>query len=171
MKEFYGLKGLSAESIYVREDFKQDSQPKKADAGSKSVYYLPPVTRELLESDHQGESVERGGDGFASARVLRDVDLAGVGMLKCVAAGIKVLERKAKTAPGEFEYRLVQVRAHPDDIAVHNEVICYVRVVRLQDGVDVMTRHVTSRAIDVSVQDFCNFLGGGLVSFNTLSPK
>lgn len=122
VKEFYGLKGLSAESIYVREDFKQDSQPKKADAGSKSVYYLPPVTRELLESDHQG-------------------------MLKCVAAGIKVLERKAKTAPGEFEYRLVQ------------------------DGVDVMTRHVTSRAIDVNVQDFCNFLGGGLVSFNTLSPK
>jgi hypothetical protein len=55
VKEFYGLKGLSAESIYVREDFKQDNQATKADTGSKSVYYLPPVTRELLESDNQGE--------------------------------------------------------------------------------------------------------------------
>lgn len=69
--------------------------------------------------------------------------------LKVVMAGIKVFERSQKGAfagGGECGYRLNQ------------------------DGVSVMAPHITKRKIKCSVQDFCNFLEGGLVSFTTLSP-
>ena len=41
----------------------------------------------------------------------------------------------------------------------------------MQDGVDVLARHMTTsdRIVPVSIQEFCNLLGGGLVSFQTLS--
>jgi hypothetical protein len=64
--------------------------------------------------------------------------------LKVVTAGIKVLERKSK-ANEEEEYRLVQ------------------------DGIDAILPHITTRKVMVTCQDFCNLMGGGLVSFATLS--
>lgn len=93
-------------------------------ANSKSVYYLPAVLREFLAGDVDNR-------------------------VKCVSAGVKVLERKDRVGKGEPEYRLVQ------------------------DGVEVMARHMAGgpRVIEVSAQDFCNLLGGGLVSFQTLSAR
>lgn len=43
----------------------------------------------------------------------------------------------------------------------------------MQDGVDVLARHMTAsdRVVSVSVQEFCNLLGGGLVYFQTLSAQ
>lgn len=65
--------------------------------------------------------------------------------LKVVAAGMKVLERKT-TASGGVEYRLVQ------------------------EGIHLMAPYLSGRKVNVTVQDFCNILGAGLVSFSTLSP-
>ena len=62
-------------------------------------------------------------------------------MLKIVSAGIKVLEKKVKNNSGEAEYRLVQ------------------------EGLHVLLPHITTRKIFVTIQDFSNLLGGGLVSF------
>jgi hypothetical protein len=70
--------------------------------------------------------------------------------LKIVSAGIKVFERCAKgtfAGGGECGYRL------------------------LQEGVDVIAPHLTKRKIAVPIQDMCNFIEGGLVSFSTLSPE
>ncbi|CAE7473089.1 NSUN2 [Symbiodinium microadriaticum] len=70
--------------------------------------------------------------------------------LKVVMAGIKVFERSQKGAfawGGECGYRLNQ------------------------DGVSVMAPHITKRKITCTVQDFCNFLEGGLISFTTLSKS
>jgi hypothetical protein len=61
--------------------------------------------------------------------------------LKIVTSGIKVLERKGKGGPED--YRLVQ------------------------EGLKVIVPHITSRKYSVSCQDFCNILGGGLVSLST----
>lgn len=66
--------------------------------------------------------------------------------LKIVAAGVKVLERK-KTGPTESEcdYRLVH------------------------EGIPYIVNHIEKRKLYVTCQDFCNLLGGGLVSCHTLS--
>jgi hypothetical protein len=66
--------------------------------------------------------------------------------LKVVAAGVKVLERK-KTGPAECDcdYRLVQ------------------------EGIPFIINSVDKRKLFVTCQDFCNLLGGGLVSCHTLS--
>ena len=69
--------------------------------------------------------------------------------LKIVTAGIKVLERmanKGKGAKADEDYRLVQ------------------------DGIQAIVPHITTRKIRVACQDFCNLLGGGLVSLSTLHP-
>lgn len=119
IKEFYGLCGMSPNALYIRDDF---SNQKGNGSNSKSIYYFPPVLREFMAGDMDDR-------------------------LKCVSAGVKVLERKPKVNRGECEYRL------------------------LQDGVDVMARHMANspRVITVSAQEFCNLLAGGLVSFTTLS--
>ena len=39
-----------------------------------------------------------------------------------------------------------------------------------QDGLSSIVPHITTRKVSVSVQDFCNLLGGGLVSLSTLHP-
>jgi hypothetical protein len=70
--------------------------------------------------------------------------------LKIVSAGIKVFERCAKgtfAGGGDCGYRL------------------------LQEGVDVIAPHLTKRKISVPIQDMCNFIEGGLVSFSTLSAE
>lgn len=70
--------------------------------------------------------------------------------LKIVSAGIKVFERCAKNTfagGGECGYRL------------------------LQEGIDVIAPYITKRIVQVPIQDFCNFVEGGLVSFSTLSPE
>ncbi len=66
--------------------------------------------------------------------------------LKVVTAGVKVFEKKVLRS-GDVDYRL------------------------LQDGIAFLEPHITKRKVSVSIQDFCNMLGGGLVSFSTLSPE
>jgi hypothetical protein len=63
--------------------------------------------------------------------------------LKLVALGVKVFERK--DGKGAAEYRL------------------------LQEGASALLPFITRRKVTVNIQDFCNLLGGGLVSFSTLS--
>ena len=41
----------------------------------------------------------------------------------------------------------------------------------LQEGIAYIAPHVSKRKVSVSIQDFCNILGGGLVSLSTLSPQ
>lgn len=65
--------------------------------------------------------------------------------LKIVCAGIKVFEKKVK-GDNDLEYRLVQ------------------------EGIHALVPFITTRKVFVTAQDFSNLLGGGLVSFNTLSP-
>lgn len=70
--------------------------------------------------------------------------------LKIVSAGIKVFERCTKgsfAGGGETGYRL------------------------LQEGIDVIAPFITKRKISVTIQDICNFIEGGLVSFSTLSRE
>eukprot|EP01038_Epipyxis_sp_PR26KG_P012391 gene12391-16619_t len=65
--------------------------------------------------------------------------------LKIVTAGVKMFERKINHN-GESEYRL------------------------LQDGIHIFAPHANRRKVYATIQDFCNILGGGLVSYTTLSP-
>jgi hypothetical protein len=65
--------------------------------------------------------------------------------VKIVCAGIKVFEKKV--VGEKIEYRPVQ------------------------DGVSVLQHHIKGRQVGVSIQDFCNLLDGGLVSFSTLSNE
>ena len=67
--------------------------------------------------------------------------------IKVVTSGIKMFERKGNNAGGEMEYRI------------------------LQEGLSVIAPFITKRKISVTIQDFCNLLGGGLVSFSTLSES
>ena len=80
---------------------------------------------------------------------MRSVLLGDVaGRLKVVSGGVKVLERRSKSSfagGGDCGYRI------------------------LQEGIEVMAQWVTARKVAVSIQDFCNFLEGGLVSLRTLS--
>jgi hypothetical protein len=66
--------------------------------------------------------------------------------LKIVTAGVKMFERKDATNGGH-DYRL------------------------LQEGISYIAPHVSNRKVKVTIQDFCNILGGGLVSFSTLSQS
>jgi hypothetical protein len=66
--------------------------------------------------------------------------------LKIVSAGVKMLCRKS-LADGRYDYRL------------------------LQDGIEYLAPLISKRKLHVEVQDFCNILGGGLVSYSTLSSK
>ena len=65
------------------------------------------------------------------------------GKLKIVTLGVKIFDRK--DTKGGAEYRL------------------------LQEGLTAILPFITRRKVDVTIQDFCNLLGGGLVSFTTLS--
>ena len=64
--------------------------------------------------------------------------------MKIVSAGIKAFERHPSKS-SEVEYRLTQ------------------------DAVNIVAPHMTKRKVTATAQDFCNLLGGGLVSFATLS--
>lgn len=66
--------------------------------------------------------------------------------LKVVTAGLKAFEKKTM-ANGESDYRL------------------------LQDSIQVLAPFIRARKIQVTAQDFSNILGGGLVSFSTLSAS
>lgn len=65
--------------------------------------------------------------------------------IKVVSSGIKVFERKNNNVGSDMEYRI------------------------LQEGLSVIAPFITKRKVKVTIQDFCNMLGGGLVSFSTLS--
>lgn len=67
--------------------------------------------------------------------------------IKVVTSGIKMFERKGNNVGGEMEYRI------------------------LQEGLSVIAPYINKRKIRVTIQDFCNLLGGGLVSFSTLSDN
>ena len=67
--------------------------------------------------------------------------------IKVVTSGIKMFERKGNNVGGEMEYRI------------------------LQEGLSVIAPFITKRKISVTIQDFCNLLGGGLVSFSTLTDN
>lgn len=77
---------------------------------------------------------------------VRDFMVGGEDKVKTVTAGIKVLERmdKGKGSKGGEEYRLVQ------------------------DGIQAIVGHITSRKVYVKCQDFCNLLAGGLCSLSTM---
>jgi len=65
--------------------------------------------------------------------------------LKVVSAGIKVFERKKEGGAGPAgEYRLCQ------------------------DGIQALAPFMTRRVVHVKVQDMCNLLDGGLVSYSTM---
>ena len=78
-----------------------------------------------------------------SARALMCGDKSS--KLKIVTAGVKVFEKKLQR-DGSVDYRL------------------------LQDGVGHLAPMISQRTTRLCVQDFSNLLGGGLVSFQTLSP-
>ena len=40
----------------------------------------------------------------------------------------------------------------------------------IQDGIATIIPFITTRKVIVSIQDFCNILGGGLVSLTTMTP-
>lgn len=44
-------------------------------------------------------------------------------------------------------------------------------MVSSQDGIQYLAPHITKRIVEVTIQDFCNLLGGGLVSYSTLSDS
>jgi len=65
--------------------------------------------------------------------------------LKVVSAGIKVFERKKEGGQGPAgEYRLCQ------------------------DGIQALAPFMTKRVVNITVQDMCNLLNGGLVSYSTM---
>ena len=64
--------------------------------------------------------------------------------MKIVSAGIKAFERHPSKSD-EVDYRLTQ------------------------DAVNIIAPFMTKRKVAATIQDFCNLLGGGLVSFGTLS--
>lgn len=80
----------------------------------------------------------------ASVRALMHGDADA--RLKVVTAGVKVFEKKVLRS-GDVDYRL------------------------LQDGISYLEPYITKRKISVTIQDFCNMLGGGLVSYTTLSAE
>lgn len=41
----------------------------------------------------------------------------------------------------------------------------------MQDGIAYLEPYITKRKVSVTIQDFCNMLGGGLVSYSTLSAE
>lgn len=87
----------------------------------KAVYYIGQSARDTLAADNERR-------------------------LKVVAAGMKVLERKA-LANGEVDYRLTQ------------------------EGIHIMVPFLSDRKVLVPIQDFCNLLGAGLVSYTTLTRE
>lgn len=98
-------------------------------------------TRKDLSS-HQFQKGGAGGTGKSVYYLPGPVrELMGMSDLKIVSAGMKVFERKGD------DYRL------------------------LQEGIGCIGPFLTKRIVQVSCQDFCNFLEGGLVSFTTLSEN
>lgn len=132
LKEFYGFDAfISADSMFVRDDFEKGSKNKPQ---SKSVYYLPLSARQLLQSDRNS-------------------------MLHVITAGIKMFERKA---PTERERSDAESNGHPGAMMESEYRL-------MQDGVQYFAPHMSKRKMNVTIQDFCNMLGGGLVSQSTLS--
>jgi hypothetical protein len=58
VKEFYNLQNISGEAFFIRDDFTNAASTNKASngggPGSKSIYYIPAVTRELFAGDYDG---------------------------------------------------------------------------------------------------------------------
>lgn len=79
-----------------------------------------------------------------SARQLIQGDIRN--QMKVVTSGVKVFEKK-NVGNGEVDYRL------------------------MQEGLAVMLPYMSGRKVNLSIQDFCNVLGGGLVSYGTLSAS
>ena len=48
--------------------------------------------------------------------------------------------------------------------------ILFFYFMNIQDGIATIIPFITTRKVIVSIQDFCNILGGGLVSLTTMTP-
>lgn len=94
MKEYYGLADyLTNDMFMIREDFQYIN--KQVSVSAKSVYFIPPVIRQLMVSDKDNR-------------------------LKIVSAGSKMFERKVDKDTQHVEYRLLQVRiCLPFHLACH----------------------------------------------------
>ncbi len=121
---------------------------------------LPPISRDsfFIRQDFMakkhGKNKRRGGKGPDSeeggqTRTIYYIPRTSRALMescemKIVSAGIKAFERHPSKS-SEVEYRLTQ------------------------DAVNIVAPHMTKRKVTATAQDFCNLLGGGLVSFATLS--
>ena len=127
----------------------------EAFAACASFYGIKEVGNDCfyIREDNMGGSAGGNGESGQSKAVyyippaVREIlSAAPDAGLKIVAAGIKVFEKKTKGAKTSCDYRLSQ------------------------DGAYLLAPYVTARRVNVTVQDFCNLLGGGMVSFSTLAP-
>ena len=80
--------------------------------------------------------------------------------MKVVSAGTKVFERRKETN-----------KKGKDDGTKEPKPEGYQEYRLLQDGVHALIPYMTKRKVELTIQDFCNLLDGGLVSFTTLSPE
>ena len=150
---------VTDKSLYFREDSNSGrssgNNPRHANYGKKvadqesdslkSIYFCPHQLGRVMEIECASSS--------SAVTDANAVDAVRPGRLKIVTAGIKAFERQkasslgklADQGAGECEYRI------------------------LQEGIGYLAPYMTKRKLNVTAQDLCNMLEGGLVSYHTLS--
>jgi hypothetical protein len=81
--------------------------------------------------------------------------------LKVVAAGVKVFEKRLTSA--------AYAAAQNSDGNAYASVVQEYRL--LQEGLHVLAPYMTRRQVYMTLQDLCNMLAGGLVSYSTLDES
>lgn len=156
IRDFYGLddRVISAKNFYVRFDHAQTKQQQRQQQQHKK-----PAGNAETENRLLNKTVY-----FLPNPVGHVLEAPG---LKVVAAGIKVLEKRHTSGA----VAAVNAAAIADGT---NAIVGGVHVLHeyrlLQEGLDTLGPHITKRRVSITLQDLCNMLAGGLVSYTTLDP-
>ena len=137
LHDFYGLSPLiTPDSMYIRKDIaasKHQKGAKPKEGTGKSVYYLPGPLRDLMakcELKVSSFPPQLSPSLSLTLSLPHPLSRAPIPRFaQIVSAGMKVLERK------HDDFRL------------------------LQEGIQALGPLMTKRIVDVTVQDYCNFLG------------
>lgn len=153
IQEFYGIDGESIKpsNFYVRYDHAQTAK------------MLQQRQRQMKAMGRESDDVDE--HKLSSKTIYYIPDNVGQVLqttgLKVVAAGVKVFEKRLTSA--------AYAAAQNSDGNAYASVVQEYRL--LQEGLHVLAPYMTRRQVYMTLQDLCNMLAGGLVSYSTLDES
>lgn len=159
IQDFYGIEGstIKASNFFVRYDHAQTAKIMQ-----HRQRQMKAAGRDPGDMDEQKLSNKT--IYYIPDNVSQILHTSG---LKVVAAGVKVFEKRNTSS--SYTAVLNQAADSSTVTAAGANVVQDYRL--LQEGLHVLAPYMTHRQVHITLQDLCNMLAGGLVSYSTLDSN